>query len=120
MLKRIAEMIWGNFENWEEVQKFSLLGLIFFLIIGTYWAMRPIKDSIFTAIVGIDYQPMAKILSVIIVFPLVIGYSKLIDKFPRQRVFYILTTLYAIAALVFAWFFLDPVYGLVNTIKSPY
>lgn len=119
MLKRITQTLWGNFESWDEVRKFSLLGLIFSLIIGTYWALRPIKDSIFGAIVGIDYQPYAKWLSLVIIVPLVIIYSKLIDKFPRQRVFYILTVIYGLAAIVFAYFFNNPVCGLANPCTSP-
>lgn len=120
MLKRIAQTLWGNFESWEEIQKFGLLGLIFGLIIGVYWALRPLKDSIFGSTVGIDWQPFAKGLSLVIIIPLIMGYSKLIDTFPRQRVFYILTILYGIAALIFSWFFLDPHYGIANTVHSPW
>lgn len=119
MFKRIAATLWGNFESWDEVKKFGLLGLIFGLIIGTYWALRPIKDSIFGSIVGMDWQPVAKIVSLVFVFPLVIVYSKLIDRYPRQRVFYILTFVYGIAALLFAWYFHDPVIGLANRVSDP-
>jgi ATP:ADP antiporter, AAA family len=119
MFKRIAATLWGNFESWDEVKKFGLLGTIFGLIIGTYWALRPIKDSIFGAIVGVEYQPKAKFLSLFIIFPLVIIYSKLIDKYPRQRVFYILTIIYGLAALLFAWYFSHPVYGLANKVEDP-
>ncbi|MEX0940527.1 MAG: Npt1/Npt2 family nucleotide transporter [Candidatus Babeliales bacterium] len=119
MFKRIAATLWGNFESWEEIQKFSFLGIIFGLIIGTYWALRPIKDSIFGAIVGIEHQPYAKMLSLVFIVPLVIAYSKLIDKFPRQKVFYILTAIYGTAALVFAWYFMDPSYGLANKLEDP-
>ena len=119
MLKRIASMLWGNFESKEELQKFAFLGAIFGLIIGSYWALRPIKDSIFAAIVGVDYQPMAKILSVCIIFPLVIIYSKLIDTFPRNKVFYFLTVFYAVVALAFAFVLSDQIYGLPNTNTDP-
>ncbi|MGB8467584.1 MAG: Npt1/Npt2 family nucleotide transporter [Candidatus Babeliales bacterium] len=119
MLKRIAAALWGNFESTDEVKKFSLLGSLFLLIIGTYWALRPIKDSIFGAIVGMSYQPMAKWLSLLLIVPLVIAYGKLIDKFQRQYVFYILTIVYATLALVFAWYFSDPVVGLANKVADP-
>ncbi len=103
MLKRIAQTIWGKFESKDEVIKFSLLGLIFGLIIGCYWGLRPIKDSIFATIVGIDYQPIAKWFSLFCVTTLVLCYGKLIDTFSRDRVFYILTVIYALAAFGFAW-----------------
>lgn len=119
MLKRIAQTIWGKFESKDEVIKFSLLGLIFGLIIGCYWTLRPIKDSIFAAMVGVDYQPMAKWLSLVIVSALVLVYGKLVDTFSRDRVFYILTTIYALAAFSFAWVFSDPIMGLQNTTLDP-
>lgn len=120
MLKRLASTIWGNFESREELQKFLFLGGIFGLIIGSYWALRPIKDSIFAAVVGVNYQPMAKWLSLCIIVPLVILYSKLIDTFPRNKVFYVLTMFYGLLALGFAFYLSHPVYGLPNTETSPY
>lgn len=119
MFKRIAETLLGKFESKEEVKKFVILGLLFGLIIGAYWALRPIKDSIFGAVVGINYQPAAKLLSVFIIFPLVIAYGKLIDRYPRQKVFYILTAIYSIAALIFAYFFSHPVHGIVAGVEDP-
>lgn len=118
MLKNLATRLWGNFEP-GELQKFGLLSLIFGLIIGTYWAMRPIKDSIFNAIVGGDYLPYAKILSLCVVFPLVIFYTKLVDMFPRQKVFYMLICFYAILTILFTICFMHPEIGLANTVKSP-
>lgn len=119
MLKRIATALWGKFESREELQKFGLLALIFGLLIGTYWALRPMKDSIFFAIVGVDYQPYAKMLSLVVIVPLIILYGKLIDAFPRHKVFYVLTSLYAVAALAFAFFLMNPEMGLANAAASP-
>lgn len=119
MLKKLASAIWGKFDSAAEVRKFIMLAANFCVIIGTYWTLRPIKDSIFNAIVGIDWQPRAKMLSLVVVIPLVILYSKLIDMFPRHRVFYVLLSLYGLAALGFAWFFMDPIMGLLNTAASP-
>ncbi len=119
MLERIAT--WGKFESKEEVKKFAFLASIFCLIIGTYWALRPMKDGIFDIIVGVtSWQPTAKILSLFTVFPLVIAYSKLIDLYPRQKVFYILISIYALLALIFTFAFMHPDIGLLNTVKSPY
>ncbi len=119
MLRRIATALWGKFESRDEVIKFSLLGLIFGLIIGAYWALRPVKDSVFASIVGIDYQPYAKVLSLFVIVPLIILYGKLLDMLPRHKVFYLLTALYGIAALIFGWFLSHPLYGIPNTIEDP-
>lgn len=120
MLKRIAIALWGKFESKEEVQKFVILGAIFFLIIGIYWAMRPIKDSIFGNIVGVDYTPVAKWVSLVIVTSLVILYTKLVDMFSRAKVFYMLIGAYTIVALLCALVLNHPTYGLANGVESPW
>jgi AAA family ATP:ADP antiporter len=118
MLKRIAIALWGKFESREEVRKFGLMAIVFGLIIGTYWALRPIKDSIFNAIVGGKHLWLAKILSVCLIAPIVIIYSKLIDLYPRQKVFYGLLTFYAILTGIFTVAFMHPTIGLANTVPS--
>jgi AAA family ATP:ADP antiporter len=119
MLKRLATTLWGNFESRDELKKFGMLALIFCGIIAIYWALRPMKDSIFNALIGMDWQPMAKGLSLVVMFPIVILYSKLVDTFPRHKVFYFLTGLYGVIALIMFFCFSDPSIGLANTVKSP-
>lgn len=121
MLKRIAQSLWGKFESREELGRFLLLALQFGFIIGVYWTLRPIKDAVFNAIVGgKDWQWSSKIFSLLVNIPLVMIYSKLIDKFQRHKLFYGLTIGYGVATLLFAWLLSNPVYGLANTVASPY
>ncbi len=120
MLKRIATALWGKFDDWQELRKFLLMAVTFGLIIAIYWALRPIKDSIFAFVVGGDWLWAAKIVSVLVIAPLVVVYSKLIDKYARDKVFYGLLTFYAIMAGVFTFAFLHPELGLANTVASPY
>jgi AAA family ATP:ADP antiporter len=118
-IKSFAKSFWGDFESKQEVIKFILLGLVFFFVIGTYWTLRPLKDSLFNEIIGFTNQPWAKILSMFVIFPLVIFYSKLIDLFSRDRVFYSLIAFYAIlAGVFFAIFHYHPEYGLAVVKKS--
>lgn len=118
VLKRIAQTLWGKFESKQELMKFLLLAIIMGLIICVYWSLRPIKDTIFYVIVGGNYIARAKIVSLLVSFPLVIFYSKLIDIFGRQKVFYILTALYSLSMFAFAWAFAHPTIGLLNTVSS--
>ena len=53
-------------------------------------------------------------------FPIVILYSKLVDTFPRHKVFYFLTGLYGAIALIMFFCFSDPSIGLANTVKESY
>lgn len=118
MIGRLIRAWWGDFSK-EELEKFALLSLIFGLIIGVYWFMRPLKDSIFMAVVGRDYIPAAKILSLVVVFPLVLIYSKLLDLLPRQQMFYVLCGLYSIVGLIFAFIMYHPTIGLANAVPGP-
>lgn len=120
MLKRIATALWGNFESVDEVKKFGFLATIFGLIIGVYWTLRPIKDSQFGSVVGGPWLPYAKILSVFVTVILVLVYGKLVDKFPRHKVFYGIVSTYAIIALLFTWGFMHPTIGFTNTVADPY
>lgn len=118
MLKRLAIQWFGRF-TWGELKKFLLLGGIFSFTIGIYWAMRIAKDSVFLNLVGADYQPWAKWLSLGVVIPLVLVYGMLVDMFPRHRVFYILSLIYGSLALVFAMLLNHPEIGMANAVASP-
>lgn len=117
-IKDLFRASFGDFDP-EELKKFLLLGLIFGLIIGLYWTLRPMKDALFQDIVGGSFQPRAKMLSLLVVFPLVMAYSKLVEKLPRHVLFYVLSISYGIVTLVFAWFMFDPVIGLANVKADP-
>lgn len=119
-LKKIAESLWGKFDSRAEIFKFFSLAITFFLIISVYWILRPVKDSILATTVGMDNQPLAKILSAVFMLPVVMLYSKLISIFKSDKVFYILIITYAIIAIIFMLFFLDPNIGLANKVISPY
>lgn len=108
---------WGDFTK-EELKKFALLAIIFGFTIGVYWLLRPLKDAVFSKTVGADWIPFAKWLSLFIVIPLGMVYSKLVDAFPRHRVFYALSAIYATLALVFGFAFLHSDYGLTNLVVT--
>lgn len=119
MLRTLFVKLLGEFRDKEEIKKYALLGIIFGVLIAAYWGLRPLKDGIFSGIVGVDYSPYAKMLSLITVLILVSIYGKLIDLLPRDKVFYLVTSIYAIAAIIFAVVLSDPTYGIPNTIESP-
>lgn len=116
----------GEFTSKEEIQKFLRLGVIFALVIGIYWTLRPLKDSIFSTMVHTDPNPKfigqylawAKIVSLVLLFPLVILYSKLVEKYPRQHMFYAMGVIYAVITLIFGIIFMMPGIGLSNTVGS--
>lgn len=80
----------------EEYKKFGFLSIILSLIVGIYWLLRPIKDAVFTNTVGVSFLPYAKIISAFFLIPIILLYSKLIDIFKKQQLFYIIVPLYGI------------------------
>lgn len=102
-----------------KLKKFSLLAVIFFLIIGIYWALRPVKDGVFISMVGADYLPYVKVFSLLVIVPIMLAYGKLIDSFSREKVFYILSIIFAAIALLFFFVLKHPVYGIANPALHP-
>lgn len=106
MLTSLVHYFYPDLQK-EEIKKFSLLSLTFFLIIGGYWLVRLLKNTLFYKIAfpeslgwlpsqGRLFQPIAKFWSPFVVFILVLVYSKLIDLFKKHVLFYIICSIYAI------------------------
>lgn len=93
-LQYVLRPVFGEFEK-EEFKKFLRMGLIFSLIIGVYWTLRPLKDSVFINLVDKNDIPWAKTASLLILLPLVMVYTRLLDIYSREKMFYILSVGYA-------------------------
>lgn len=119
MLRKIIRFFWGDISP-NELKKFLLLALGFFFIIGSYWPLKTLKESIFTNFVGPECEPIAKILSLFASFLIVLGYSRLVDIFSKQKIIYLVTISYGFVGLIFASFLYHPVIGVQNTATSPY
>ena len=105
----------------EELKKYSLLGVVFSFIIGTYWILKPLKDAIFGSIVGTgSWFALAKIVSVLLLFPIVGIYGKLTERFSRNRMFFILGGIYGVLMIAWAVIFSIPSIGLSNAVASPW
>lgn len=98
----------GKDLNKQEIEKFSLLSLAFFFIVGGYWLLKTLKDGFFFNFVGGNYQPKAKMLSLVAITILVPIYSKLVDYFHRHQLFYIIGSFYAIYFGLVSIFLLFP------------
>ncbi|MBA3815470.1 MAG: hypothetical protein H0X29_02930 [Parachlamydiaceae bacterium] len=97
----ICRFNFGDFDR-EEFKKFLRMGLIFALIIGVYWTLRPLKDAVFIQLVDKLHLPYAKTVSVIALLPLVMFYTKLLERTSREKMLMILPAFYGIAVLCFA------------------
>ncbi len=97
----ICRFNFGDFEK-EEFKKFLRMGVIFALIIGVYWTLRPLKDAVFIQLASNLQLPFAKTASVIALLPLVMFYTKLLEKISRERMLILLPTFYGISILCFS------------------
>ncbi len=111
-----------NFFNIEKNDRIKLvnLAITFFFIIGSYSVLRSLKASIFLGFVGREYQPLAKIVALAMLFPVMFLYSKMVDKVRRYQVVLIVFMVYAVICIIFAAIFTHPVYGIRNSVTSPY
>ena len=110
--------LWGDMSKFE-VRKFGILAFMFFNLIGSYWLMRPLKDGVFYTVVGLEYLPTAKMLSFIVIIPMILGYSKLVDMYPRHIIIYIICSAYAVLFTIVSFCLTLPEIGLQNTNSDP-
>lgn len=95
-----------------ERRKVALLSGTLFFIIGGYWLLRSLKDSVLAALVGLEYQPVAKVASLFVVLVAVVGYNKLVDLVPRHKLFYITGAVYGGLFAIISLLLADPTIGL--------
>lgn len=119
ILEKIKRSIWGDLHG-EDIKKFGILSLVLMLILGTYWMMRPLKDTVFFKMVGKQYQPLAKLLTLVLMVPLILFYSKLVDVLEKQKVFYLIAGIYTVLFLSYAYFLSHPTMGISNTTTDKY
>lgn len=100
--------------------KIIFLGFSYFFILASYSILKPLKTSIFLGLVGKDYQPYTRLISICVIIPYMFLYSKMIDTLKRRHVVGIILTVYGIISMLFALMFLHPVHGLQNTFTGPY
>jgi len=55
-------------------------------IIGSFWLLDSLKDTVFATLVGLEHQPVAKVLSVITTLFVVLYFNSLLDRFDAQTV----------------------------------
>lgn len=89
----ICRFNFGFFER-EEFKKFLRMGIIFAVIIGAYWTLSPLKDALFMQLVDKLQIPYAKTVSVLVLLPLVMIYTRLLEKTSKKKMFVILPLFY--------------------------
>jgi len=115
---KVVKFFWGDLQG-NELLKYVLLSLGFFFLIGAFWPLKTLKESIFINIVGPLYLPYAKLISLALLFPVVLFYSKLVDMLEKEKLIYAVIGIYVVLGFILVYFLCDPVIGLENTTVSP-
>lgn len=103
----------------QERSKLFFLALSFFFIIAGYTIARDLKDALFMNIVGREYIPFAKTLSMIILVPAIFIYSLLVDRVRRYQLLTIYSAFYGFMYLLTAYYVGHPTIGLFNITPGP-
>ncbi len=80
--------LWGNFKNKDECLKFLRLALIFTCMISLCALMHPLKDVVFITMVGVEWLPYVRWISLLSLIPALLAYGRVVDYFARHTVFY--------------------------------
>lgn len=85
--------IYGDIEG-PELRKFLILALAFGLAIAAYWSLRAVKDGYFNQMVGVDFVPKVKLLTVVFFSAIMFVFSSIVDRFEKHRLFLVVCSFY--------------------------
>ncbi|MFH1644023.1 MAG: Npt1/Npt2 family nucleotide transporter [bacterium] len=115
MLPKPLRALWGDLSN-EELKKFGILSTAIMLILGNYWMLRTTKNAVFDMFVGFrEWQPIAKIFSLVAMIFIVLAYSKLVDLMKKQHLLYFFCILYGFSFFLVGHIIAHPGFGSLNT-----
>jgi len=123
MLISVVQFFFPDIKQ-EEIKKFSLFALALFLILGSYWTLRVLKDALiyariaFPVSLGWDENygqrliPSIKFMTPFVVTTMVIIYTKLLDMFEKHKLFYIFCSFYStLFTIVAATLYMKDTFG---------
>lgn len=114
-LKRLYRRLYGDKLPPSEMLRTLCLATTLFFMIGGYWLLRSLKDSVLMALCGYQAIPKAKMLSVFVVLGVVSVYNHLLDSdLAKHQLFYIFGTFYFCLFAIIAFLLMDPEIGLAN------
>jgi len=116
----IFHRLYGPLEL-DELRRTLCLASTLFFMIGGYWLLRSLKDTILIATAGSAAIPRAKMLSVIVVLGVVTIYNRMLDaQQPKHVLFYRFGTTYFGLFTVIGLLLMHPTIGLPNTTQDIY
>jgi AAA family ATP:ADP antiporter len=118
-LWKVYQRLYGDDLPPSEMVRILCLATTLFFMIGGYWLLRSLKDSVLMALCGYKAIPKAKMMSVFVVLGVVSVYNHLLDSdIPKHQLFYIFGTVYFFIFTVISFLLMDESIGLANKYQS--
>eukprot|EP01039_Chlorochromonas_danica_P009563 gene9563-10570_t len=99
----------------KQVPRVLFHGLILACIIAGFWLIDSLKDPVLASTVGIEYQPMAKFLSVLTTLLVVCIYDFLTSIVTKPALFHIVSSFFGLVMMMIAALLTNEDIGLVTT-----
>lgn len=117
-IRSVICFLYGEMSD-AELGQCAALSLVLCLVVGAYWLMRSIKDSVFATVVGLEYQPRAKMLSLFVATAELLLYGVLVERLDRRQLLVVVFSFYAVAFLASAACLASPTIGLYDAYGTP-
>lgn len=119
LFKRIKENFFDiKNDEWPNV---LLMSLFFFLVIATFWILKPLKRGLIVnfyqdsplqllgmSFAGAEVEQLAKVVNMVVVYAIVVGYTLLSRKLRRQHLNFFLNLFFGGLFLIFAYLMQNP------------
>jgi ATP:ADP antiporter, AAA family len=118
-LLKLYYRVYGDKLPPEEMLRTLTLASTLFFMIGGYWSLRSLKDTVLISLCGYQAIPKAKMLSVFVVLGVVSVYNHLLDSsLAKHQLFYVFATFYFGLFTLISILLMDPTIGLANRDQS--
>lgn len=103
----------------KQIPRILFHGLILSCIISGFWLLDSVKDPVLATIVGMEYQPAAKLLSVVFVLFVVCIYDYLTSIVSKPSLFHIVCNFFGFVFMIYAAMLSNDSIGLPNRNAHP-
>lgn len=114
----LIEVLYGDI-SWKEMPRVMYLSAMLCCIIGGFWLLDSLKDTVLATTVGLEYQPKAKLLSVCVTLVIVSAYNYLIDRVSKPSLFYVVGSVYTVVFVAIGGCLAHKTIGMENVDPNP-
>ena len=103
----------------DELPRIMWLSALLCCIIGGFWLLDSLKDTVLATTVGLEHQPKAKAISVLVTLVVVAAYNNAINRVRKPVLFYLFGAFYGCVFVVIGGALAHRRIGMENTTPDP-